>query len=47
MHSKYKSYKIISKYVDSPEDHLIDFFHLPEVEDNTICEDNRYEFLNR
>ena len=27
-------------------DHLIDFFHLPEVEDDTIWENDRNEFLN-
>ena len=26
-------------------DHLIDFFHLPEVEDDTIWENDRNEFL--
>ena len=27
------------------KDHLIEFFHLPEVEDDTICENDRKEFL--
>ena len=27
-------------------DHLIDFFHLPEVEDDTIWEKDSNEFLN-
>ena len=27
------------------KDHLIEFFHLPEVEDDTIWEDDRNEFL--
>lgn len=27
------------------KDHLIDFFHLPEVEDDTIWENDRNEFL--
>ena len=26
------------------KDHLIDFFHLPEVEDDTIWENDRNEF---
>lgn len=26
-------------------DHLIEFFHLPEVEDDTIWENDRNEFL--
>ena len=26
-------------------DHLIDFFHLPELEDDTIWENDRNEFL--
>ena len=28
-------------------DHLIDFFHLPEVEDDTIWENDRNEFLKK
>ena len=27
-------------------DHLIEFFHLPEVEDDTIWENDRNEFFN-
>ena len=27
------------------KDHLIEFFHLPEVEDDTIWENDRNEFL--
>lgn len=27
------------------KDHLIEFLHLYEVEDNTICENDRYEFI--
>lgn len=27
------------------KDHIIDFFHLPEVEDDTIGENDRNEFL--
>lgn len=27
------------------KDHLIEFFHLPEVEDDTIWEDDRNKFL--
>lgn len=27
--------------------HLIEFFHLPEVEDDTIWEDDRNKFLNQ
>ena len=27
------------------KDHLIEIFHLPEVEDDTIWEDDRNEFL--
>ena len=27
------------------EDHLIEFFHLPEVEDDTIWENDRNEFF--
>lgn len=29
------------------KDHLIEFFHLPEVEDDTIWEDARIKFLNQ
>ena len=28
------------------KEHLIEFFHLPEVEDDTIWENDRNEFLN-
>lgn len=28
------------------KDHLIEFFHLPEIEDDTILENDRNMFLN-
>ena len=28
------------------KDHLIEFFHLPEVEDDTIVENNRKQFYD-
>lgn len=28
------------------KDHLIEFFHLPEIEDDTIWENDRNKFLN-
>ena len=33
------------KYLTQLKDHLIGFFLLPEVEDKTIWEDDRNEFL--
>ena len=29
------------------KDHLIEFYHLPEVEDDTIWENDRNKFLNQ
>lgn len=28
------------------KDHLVEFYHLPEVEDDTICKNNRNKYLN-
>lgn len=39
------SYNTINKYVDSVHGHLIEFFHLTEVEDDTIWENDRNKFL--
>ena len=35
----------LTRKLNQLENHLIDFFHLPEVEDDTIWENDRNEFL--
>ena len=35
----------LARKLNQLKDHLIDFFHLPEVEDDTIWENDRNEFL--
>ena len=35
----------LTRKLNQLKDHLIDFFHLPEVEDDTIWENDRNEFL--
>ena len=37
--------KRVNGKLNQLKDHLIDFFHLPEVEDDTIWENDRNEFL--
>ena len=37
--------KQVNGKLNQLKDHLIEFFHLPEVEDDTIGEDDRNEFL--
>jgi hypothetical protein len=37
--------KRVNGKLNQLKDHLIEFFHLPEVEDDTIWEDDRNEFL--
>ena len=37
--------KRVNGKLNQLKDHLIDFFHLPEVEDDTIWEDDRNKFL--
>ena len=37
--------KRVNGKLNQQKDHLIEFFHLPEVEDDTIWEDDRNEFL--
>lgn len=39
--------KRVNGKLNQQNDYLIEFFHLPEVEDDTIWEDDRNEFLNR
>lgn len=31
--------------LNQQKDYLVEFLHLYEVEDNTICENDRYEFI--
>ena len=38
--------KRVNGKLNQLKDHLIEFFHLPEVEDDTIWENDRNEFLN-
>lgn len=38
--------KQVNGKLNQLKDHLIEFFHLPEVEDDTIWENDRNEFLN-
>lgn len=38
--------KRVNRKLNQQKDHLIEFFHLPEVEDDTIWENDRNEFLN-
>ena len=49
-HRKTAMVQDVSKRVNGKlnqlKDHLIEFFHLPEVEDDTIWENDRNEFLN-
>ena len=48
-HRKTAMVQDVSKRVNGKlnqlKDHLIEFFHLPEVEDDTIWENDRNEFL--
>lgn len=37
--------KRVNGKLNQLKDHLIEFFHLPEVEDDTIWENDRNEFL--
>lgn len=37
--------KRVNGKMNQLKDHLIEFFHLPEVEDDTIWENDRNEFL--
>ena len=37
--------KLVNGKLNQLKDHLIEFFHLPEVEDDTIWENDRNEFL--
>ena len=49
-HRKTAMVQDVSKRVNGKlnqlKDHLIEFFHLPEVEDDTIWENDRNEFFN-
>ena len=38
--------KRVNGKLNQQEDYLIEFFHLPEVENDTIWENDRNEFLN-
>lgn len=38
--------KRVNGKLNQLKEHLIEFFHLPEVEDDTIWENDRNEFLN-
>ena len=38
--------KRVNGKLNQLKDHLIEFFHLPEVEDDTIWENDRNEFFN-
>ena len=38
--------KRVNGKLNQLKDHLIEFFHLPEVEDDTIWENDRNKFLN-
>lgn len=38
--------KRVNGKLNQQKDHLIEFFHLPEVEDDTIWEKDSNEFLN-
>ena len=48
-HRKTAMVQDVSKRVNGKlnqlKDHLIEFFHLPEVEDDTVWENDRNEFL--
>lgn len=48
-HRKTAMVQDVSKRVNGKlnqlKDHLIEFFHLPEVEDDTIWKNDRYKFL--
>ena len=37
--------KWVNGKLNMPKDHLIEFFHLPEIEEDTIWENDRNEFL--
>ena len=37
--------KQVNGKLNQLKDHLIEFFHLPEVEDDTVWENDRNEFL--
>ena len=39
--------KRVNGKLNQLKDHLIEFFHLPEVEDDTIWENDRNEFLKQ
>ncbi len=38
--------KRVNGKLNQLKDHLIEFFHLPEIEDDTIWENDRNKFLN-
>lgn len=38
--------KQVNGKLNQLKDHLIEFFHLPEIEDDTIWENDRNKFLN-